>query len=123
MPGSSNGYTASAVLRNFTLLRIVTNEYTSVVLAASSSVISGASMWLDADASDALASSAPPHTSGRMPRRRVPSFGLGLVIAFSLVTFRLSKTGARGRVPVARRSGRERLQVRCELLALAGQQG
>src|SRR5687768_16878920 len=58
MPGSSNGYTATAVERNLVPPGCVTNAYTSVVLAASSSVMSGASMWLDAAAGAVPARSA-----------------------------------------------------------------
>src|SRR5262245_27444706 len=49
MPGSSNGKTPNAVVRYFELVpRRDTKAYTSVVFAASSGTINGASMWLDA---------------------------------------------------------------------------
>src|SRR5678815_2011167 len=59
MPGSSNGYTPSAVTSTLRPFSCWTNAYTSVVLAASSRVISGASIWLDAEAMPDPASRSP----------------------------------------------------------------
>jgi hypothetical protein len=57
------------VVRYFWPNRCDTNAYTSVVFAASSSVISGASMWLDADAACGAASRIPAAAATRSPER------------------------------------------------------